>query len=492
MPVHASLACEMAIHPGNIVLDPDPEVTLQSRLKRAVVEGILSGRFRRGERMPSSRGLAAHLGLSRITVTIAYTDLVADDWLTAKGRSGYFVSRTAPTLPNFALPDRTEEGFDWSPLLSHLSTPPPAIPRPADWPTMRFPFIYGQVDPALFDHLNWRACALAALSPREVTRLGADHYERDDPMLIDAILRSILPRRGIRAGPENILVTMGAQNALWLVARLLLTRGRTAVIERPAYPGIREALSGTPAHIAEATVDSQGLDPDALPDRLDTLFLTPSHHCPTNARLSDTRRRTILDRAEAEGFAVIEDDYEFDLALGDVPRPALKALDTTGGVIHVGSFSKSLFPGLRLGYMVASPRVIEAARTLRGAMLRHPPWHLQRTAAHFLSLGHYDAQVARMRRAFHARRMTMRDSIKRTGLELAQSPDDGGTCFWMKAPGTDTDDLARRLVAHGVLIEPGRAFFSLSGPKHYFRLAYSSIAASRIAEGIDLIARELD
>ena len=482
----------MAIHPGSIFLDPDTEATLQHRLKRAVVAGILGGRFEPGEKMPSSRALASHLGLSRITVTIAYTDLVADDWLTSRGRSGYFVSETAPTLPAFELPGETGDSFDWPALLAHRPPPVALVPRPADWQAMPFPFIYGQVDPALFDHQNWRACALRALSRNDVARLGADQYERDDPMLLDTIIRNILPRRGIRARPENLLITMGAQNGLWLIARLLLAEGRTAAIERPCYPGFREVLADTPARVAEVPVDAGGLDPDALPRDLAVLFATPSHHCPTNATLSDTRRARLLDLARSRGFAIVEDDYEFELALGEAPRPALKAQDTSGAVIHLGSFSKSLFPGLRLGYMVASPPVIEAARRLRSALLRHPPWHLQRTTALFLSLGHYDAQVARMRRAFHARRTVMLDAIERNGLHLAQGPGDGGTCFWMDTGGADAGDLATRLRAKGVVIEPGRAFFGEEGPDRFYRLAYSSIAASRIADGIDLIARELD
>ncbi|MBT8460411.1 MAG: PLP-dependent aminotransferase family protein, partial [Boseongicola sp.] len=344
----------MAIHLDSFFLEADPDGTLQHRIKRAVVEGILSGRYRPGERMPSSRLLAKHLSISRITVTIAYTDLVADDYLVARGRSGYFVSETAPSSPNFELPsDRPESTFDWSRILNHRPPKTRTISRPDDWQAYPYPFIYGQSDQSLFDHQNWRLCALQALGQKDFAALTLDQYERDDPKLIEYIQRHKATRRGIRAKPENILVTMGAQNALWLSAQLLLTQRRKAVVENPCYRGFREVLGETRCHIEEVDVDDQGLPPDALPDQLDVVFTTPSHHSPTNATMPMERRKELLRLASEKGFVIVEDDYEFELAFKHSPSPTLKSLDEAGCVVYIGSFSKSLFPGLRLGYMIA-------------------------------------------------------------------------------------------------------------------------------------------
>jgi GntR family transcriptional regulator/MocR family aminotransferase len=171
------------------------------------------------------------------------------------------------------------------------------------------------------------------------------------------------------------------------------------------------------------------------------------------------------------------------------PSPALKSLDADGRVIYVGSFSKSLFPGLRLGYLVGSEPFIREARALRASVLRHPPGHIQRTAAYFLSLGHYDALIRRMGSALHERRRVMEEEIARHGLQIAGQGAYGGSSFWMKAPPhVDTEILARRLEPKGVLIEPGHAFFSGTAQSiNYYRLAYSSIPVSRIGEGINLI-----
>ncbi|MEM9499921.1 MAG: aminotransferase class I/II-fold pyridoxal phosphate-dependent enzyme, partial [Pseudomonadota bacterium] len=173
--------------------------------------------------------------------------------------------------------------------------------------------------------------------------------------------------------------------------------------------------------------------------------------------------------------------------------PALKSLDRDGRVIYVGSFSKSLFPGLRLGYLVGSEPFIREARALRASVLRHPPGHVQRTAAYFLSLGHHDALIRRMGAVLHERRDTMARAISNHGLEVAGQGMHGGSSFWMRAPrDVDTRDLTRRLQAQGVLIETGDAFFAgPSRPLNYYRLAYSSIPAQRIPQGIGLIAKDL-
>ncbi|MBT8456112.1 MAG: PLP-dependent aminotransferase family protein [Rhodobacteraceae bacterium] len=482
----------MTIHAETFFLDGDG--TLQHQIKRQVVAGILSGRFRPAERMPSSRDLARHLRISRITVTIAYTDLVADDYLVARGRSGYFVSETASVAPRFDVPRTgTASAIDWSRFLGHRAPPPSRIMRPADWRSFPYPFIYGQPDPKLFDHQNWRLCALQALGQRDFQTLTADHYESDDPKLIEYILRHILSRRGIVATPNEVLVTMGAQNALWTTAQLLLTQRRTATIENPCYPGLREILTGTRCHTHAVDVDAAGLAPDAVPDETDVLFTTASHHCPTGVTMPIDRRKDLLNLTRDRGFVIVEDDYEFELAFRQSPSPSLKSLDDAGCVVYVGSFSKSLFPGLRLGYIVAPPDFIAEARALRTTVLRHPPGLIQRTAAYFLSLGHYDAQINRMRKAYQHRRQEMETAIAETGLTVAGRLEDGGSSFWMAAPhDVDTEELAVRLHARGVVIEPGRVFFDPDrARRNYYRLAYSSISSTRIAEGVRIIAEEI-
>jgi GntR family transcriptional regulator/MocR family aminotransferase len=328
------------------------------------------------------------------------------------------------------------------------------------------------------------------LGRKEFASLTADHYERDDPMLIEYILRNILPRRGIDAHPSEVLLTLGAQNGLWLAAQVLLGRGGHAVVETPGYSGIRAVLSQTGAAITAVPVDAEGLPPQHLPAGVDVVFTTASHHCPTNATLPVERREALLAAAERDNFLIVEDDYEFEMSFLKPVSPSLKSLDAGGRVIHVGSFSKSIFPGLRLGYLVAPEPFVREARALRSTVLRHPPGHIQRTAALFLSLGHYDALINRMKSAYRKRRQVMEEAIRDHGLTVAGQGGFGGSSFWMRAPeGVDTEDLAARLRPKGVLIEPGRVFFDPANPaRHFYRLAYSSIQPAKIPDGIGLIA----
>ncbi|MES2814179.1 MAG: GntR family transcriptional regulator, partial [Pseudomonadota bacterium] len=217
-------------------LTPGASGSLQQQIRTMVTQGILAGRFRPGSRMPSSRGLAEHLGVSRITVTLAYADLVSSDYLTSAGRSGYFVSDTAPLAPEFPQAGPPEEAIDFKGLTGGRFTLVPRVERPEDWDRYPYPFIYGQADPTLFDHQNWRQCALRALGKRDFAALTTDYYERDDPLLIQELLRTILPRRGIAAREDEVLLTLGAQNALWITATALLGPGRRAVVENPGYP----------------------------------------------------------------------------------------------------------------------------------------------------------------------------------------------------------------------------------------------------------------
>jgi GntR family transcriptional regulator/MocR family aminotransferase len=468
--------------------------TLQQRIRQLVVEGIVSGRFRAGERMPSSRGLAAHLGISRITVTLAYTDLVASDFLTSRGRSGYFVSETAPLLPEFEIaPKDTVPQVDYDAITGARFSTQDSPTRPDDWASYRFAFIYGQADATLFDHQNWRQCALRALGRRDFEALTSDYYERDDPLLIEFILRNILPRRGINAKASEVLLTLGAQNALWLTAQVLLRAGRKAVLENPCYPSLRRILAQTDCEVVTVDVDEDGLPPADVPKGADVVFTTASHHCPTNATMPMARRQALMKAASDQNFLIVEDDYDFEMSFLKAVSPALKSMDPEGRVIYVGSFSKSLFPGLRLGYIVAPEGFIRQARGLRTTILRHPPGHIQRTAAYFLSLGHYDALVNRMKQAFKRRRQVTADAIQENGLKIARQGGLGGSCFWMEAPAhVNTEILAQDLRQDGVLIEPGRVFFAPDrAPQNFYRLAYSTIAMGRIPEGIALIAARI-
>ena len=481
----------MAIPVENFFLDNTTPGTLQTRVQQMIASGILSGRFEQGEKLPSTRKLAEYLGVSRITVSLAFTELQSNDYLISKDRSGFYVSKNAPPPPSFSEKIGVRDTVDWSKMIGQRFSIENWPAKPQNWSSFPFPFIYGQTDPSLFDHSNWRQCALMALGAKDFSSLTSDYYDQDDIELIEFILRHSLPRRGITASTDQVLVTMGAQNALWLATQVLLNQRRTAAIENPSYPPLRDILDQSRCHVKAVNLDHYGLIPDQIPKETSVIFTTPSHQCPTTITMPLNRRQQLLETASKLDALVVEDDYEFEISSKKSASPALKSLDSDGRVIYVGSFSKSLFPGLRLGYLVGSAPFISEARALRASVLRHPPGHIQRTAAHFLRLGHYDALINRMAKQYSIRRSKMAAAIKKHRLEIAgNSSPEGGSSFWMKAPkDLDTEILAKSLMKNGVLIEPGKKFFAPPNQlENYYRLAFSSINEEKIEGGIKLVA----
>lgn len=478
-----------------ILLQGDSSQTLQARLIARLVALIVGQRLAPGTRLPGSRELARSLGISRLTVTLVYQELTSRGYLESRPRSGFVVADAAPRLRVTQSQDAARgqaqaqgqaPGPDWADWLRGRSSPRRVIRKPADWRTFPYPFIYGQADPSLFDHVAWRDCARRALGAREFGELAVDMMSSDDPMLVDHICSRTLPRRGIHAHPEEVLITVGSQNALFLALEILARPDRLSVIEEPGYPDFAETLRRLDAPIRTVPVDDRGLDPDSLPEGTRLVVVTPSHNIPTGATMPLDRRTALLDRAVRDDFMIVEDDYDFEMSYLAPPQPALKSLDRDGRVVYLGSFSKSLFPGLRIGYMVAARPLIAAAREARAIMLRHPSTHVQRITAHFLALGHYDAHVARLRQEMRQRREALLSALAPTPFRVVGAAREGGTSLWVSAPGGfDSAALADAARRRGVLIEPGAVFFEQPPqPCALFRMGYGSIDAGRIPEGV--------
>ena len=484
-----------------INLDPAADVSLQSQIRQSVVEAILARAILPGDKLPSSRALATQLGVSRNTVVLAYQALIDTGYIQPRERSGYVVSTDAPvtslaedgSLPAFGA-DMVET-VDWQDKLVRSCIDISPVRKPLNWREYPYPFVYGQVDDELFSLTAWRDCARQALGMRNFGRMVGDFGLNDDPMLVNYICSRSLPRRGITAKPEQILVTLGAQNALYLVAQLLVSPERHVVIEDPVYPDLRDILQQRTDRITGLAVDSGGLILDeAVLSDTDAVFITPSHQCPTTHTMPADRRRDLLRLARQHDFIVVEDDYEFEMNFLESATPALKSQDSDGRVIYVGSLSKSVFPGLRLGYLVAPEPLIEEARALRHLMLRHPPGHAQRTLAYFMALGHYDAQIRRLRRHLAGRRRALQQALDSHRLFSQTASHFGGTSFWVRGPDwLDSRRLAARASEQGVLIEPGDVFFQRDNPPlNHFRLAYSSISEQQIPEGISRLAAAVE
>ncbi len=471
--------------------------TLQGQLRDMLVHSVMEGFLSPGEALPSSRLLAQHLGMSRTTVTLALQALVDKGLIVGRARSGFFVSDRlqATYLGARQRADATPQhaGVRWAERLKLKPSEQRNIVKPSDWQQQPYPFIYGQFDATLFPSADWRECVLESLQARALRRWAPDHIDRDDESLVEQIHRRLLPARGIWVERDEILVTTGAQQATFLLATLLLGPSTSVGIENPGYPDARNNFLLRTRQVKPLRVDEQGLVIGVGLSKCRYVYVTPSHQCPTTVTMPLQRRMDLLARAQRDDFIVIEDDHESELNFSGHPTPALKSLDTQSRVVYLGSLSKTLAHGLRLGYVVAPAELIRELRALRRLMMRHVPTNNQQVAASFIAHGHQEAFVRRLNIAYRDRAQALRAALAQHAPGLKPVSAQGGSALWVSAgTGVDTRDLVARLYAQGVVVEPGDVFFAGSRrPRHYIRIGYSSIPAERIEAGVRVIASEL-
>lgn len=473
-------------------LERKPLETLQTQIREMLVGAMLSGQLPADSSVPSTRTMAKRLGVSRNTVTIAYQLLATDGYLVARERSGFFVAAHVRDgmARRHPVPAASSRQAEFPPRLRLQPGSQRNIEKPANWHEFPYPFIYGQADAALFPITEWRDCVRQAMSRKWMEDWTDDRFNADDPMLVEQIRQRILTRRGVFAAANEVLVTLGAQNALYLAAQLLLGPDTAIAIEDPGYPDMRNIARLLSRDVRPVGVDGEGLRvADLAGERL--VYTTPSHQFPTNVTMSAARRAALLDWAGEHDAIVLEDDYEFETNYRSEPTPALKSMDRDGRVIYVGSLSKSLMPGLRMGFAVAPAPLIAEMRALRRLMLRHPPGNNQRVVATFLAQGHHDALIGRLHRAYRPRWEALGAALGRHLPGWARTPGFGGTSYWVEGPqGLDARALALRAAEEGVLIEPGDVCFSDPGRgRNRFRLGFSSIPLERIEPGIERLAK---
>lgn len=462
---------------------------LSRQIGRVLVDAIEAGVLAPDTRLPSSRGLAEELGLSRNTVTAAYRQLIDEGVLVSRDRSGCFVAARTPCDPPAEA--RSQAVETWSSRFAVHPSRMPFITKPRDWLRHPYPFLYGQFDPSLFPTHAWRESVRAASSVREISGWAGDMIDDDDPELLEQLRLEVLPRRGILAAPGEIIVTIGSQHALSMLVQLLVGRDTPAGHEDPGYPDVRNMLAlATPLGRA-LTGDRWGVVPDEVFASCRVAFVTAGHQCPTTAVMPVARRRELLAAASRHGVVIVEDDYEADLSVeGDADLPSLKSLDEDGRVIYVGSFSKVLAPGLRIGYIVAPRPVIDELRVLRRLMLRHPPTNNQRSLAAFISLGHYRRHLKRTATLLRERAGLVSALLPELMPDCRFRRDLGAKSFWVEGPPSlDGRELVVSAFAHGVLIEAGDIFFAdPSVGRRFFRLGFTSIADHRIEPGLRRLA----
>lgn len=467
-------------------------LNLQGRICRMIFTALVQGYLKPGMDVPSSRYLADQLGIGRNTVTIAYQQLVAERILESKQRSGHFVhlsfqidsseSKTVTT---------TSKRTTWSSRFQLHPSEQRQLTKPIDWMDYPYPFIYGQPDIDSFPVTAWRECAIKALSAKDASIWARDITQQgDDIYLIDAIRQRILPTRGILAQENEILLTVGSQHALYMLARLLVQEEQVVGVENPGYPDARNIFMLHTQHVVPLTVDQDGI---LLNDvvNCDYIYVTPGRQCPTGVTLSPTRRNKLLQLADKQDSIIIEDEYDAQILVQNITIPALKSLDRHGRVIYIGSLSKPLAPGLRLGYIVAAPELISELRYLRRLMLRHPNLFNQRVFALFIDQGYYHAMLRRQFQLHRQRGEQLVRALEYYFPSWMIYPLNGGAACWIDTQ-TDMDCmlLVKYAANFGVFIETGQPFF-FDENKHrsFLRLGIGSIPTHQINEGIYYLSK---
>jgi GntR family transcriptional regulator/MocR family aminotransferase len=462
------------------------------QLVASFIDAIDSKQIPEGARIPSSRALSEHLHVGRNTAISAINTLIEQGYLISKDRSGVFVAPTIRLKSASGSPYVGSDVVDWNarlgrrhPASSLISYEAPNIP-------ITHNFKYGQFDLSTFPTFHWRQCDRSASSLSEIAQWGRDMFDRDDPELVESLRRHVLPNHGIWAEPENILVTLGGQEGRYLVAQLLFKSGVTIGVENPGQLDVSEMVSASSATRVCLPMDEEGVRLSPELRQCDVAFIMPGHQCPTTAVMSLERREKVLELARRRDMIIVEDTYETELLSCRKMIPSLKGLDREGRVIHVGSLSKAVAPGLRVGFVVAAPTVIEELRSIRRLIHRHPPGNIQRALAMFIDRGYYHSYIRRVSLTLSNRAKVFMSAVRRHLPHVSIRHCEGAASFWAEMPSAlDASELCLKMATSGILIESGERFLLDGRRTNCLRMAVSQIAESKIDSGIAKIAQAI-
>ncbi|AZF16447.1 PLP-dependent aminotransferase family protein [Pseudomonas sp. R3-18-08] len=372
---------------------------LAAQLYQQLREAIATGRLAAGAQLPPSRLLAEQLGVSRKTVSDTYATLTYEGLLVGRIGRGTFVNAWAPQ------PDRVQTATDLACAanLGKWAALPSPMHHPASGDILRYEFIGGATTRSQFPQEEWRRCTQDAL--RRIAKNSGFYSQPEGlPALREAIAGHIAFSRGVKCRASDIVVTNGAQQALDLIARVVLEPGSIVAMEDPGYSPARQLFVAMGAKVASVPVDAQGIQVDQIPEGTRLVYVTPSHQFPLGMPMSLARRKALLDRAIELGAIIIEDDYDSEFRYQGRPTDSLQSLDTRGVVTYVGTFSKTLLPELRLGYAVLPPAIHGAVLKAKQLTDQHSSTLPQWALAKFISEGYLLKHIRRCHSVYAGRR----------------------------------------------------------------------------------------
>ncbi len=483
----------------SLKLHPYDSVPLYRQLYEQLRNIILNGQLPPGTKLPSTRGLSDELSIARNTVLNAYDQLLAEGYLKGRVGSGTYV---ASELPDELLQVRANANLSGisnraSRTLSRQGdlVARSSVSEPHDFAVPKA-FRPGLMAMSVFPFKLW-----ARLWGRQWRRRSLDLLGYGDPTgyrplrLITAEYLKVA--RGIRCDADQIIVVAGSQQALTIATRVLLNEGDEVWMEDPGYPGAHAAFRGAGARVLPIPVDIQGLDIDhgvLHGDDAKLVYATPSHQYPLGVTMTLSRRLELLDWSRRSNAWILEDDYDSEFRYTGMPLAALKGLDTEGRVIYIGSFSKMLFPSLRLGYMVVPPDLVDTFAATRALIDRGSSSLDQAVLAEFISEGHFARYVRRARMLYAERQKTLVDAAtdKLEGL-LEVPPSDSGMHLvgWLPE-GLDDLIAYKKAAQHNVEAPPLSVYYTESPERGGLLLGYTGVDTCEIKEGVNRLSHALE
>jgi GntR family transcriptional regulator / MocR family aminotransferase len=456
-----------------IAVDPDSVVPLQKQIYEEWRRGILGGRFRGADRVPSTRDLARTLGVARSTVTAAYDQLIAEGYLEAAHGSGTFVCRE---LPDDLLRAR------------RLRTSRPALPGPAHAvPSQLLEFSQCRPDLNEFPFPLWRRLLNRHLRGKRPELFDYAPSPAGYAPLREEVAAYASRSRAVRCTAEQVLIVNGSQQALYLCSLVLLDAGDSVAIENPCYQGARQVLEARGANLEPVRLDAAGIAVHEIPAGVHAVYVTPSHQFPSGVSMTVARRLELIEWARRSGAVIIEDDYDSEYRYSGPPLPAMQGLAENTPVVYIGTFSKVMFPGLRIGYLIVPKKLAPAFARAKFLVDRQTPVLEQAALADFLREGHLERHIRRMRRLYGKRRQTLKDA-------LARHFGDGAECLGDQAgmhvlTRFDDSGVAARAAANGVRLNGSGLYYLGKAPPNEFVLGFSVLSERLIREGVRRLAK---
>lgn len=475
-----------------ILLDRSDEKSLSAQIRTAVAQAILGGNLKPGTRLPSTRTLSKELGISRNTANAAYEQLVSEGYVEcAVGGGTHVAAVVSPEVLGAGRPRRTTKSC--GARLSRRGREIAKITLASDRVERRAKAIG---DPAL-DLFPWKiwkklvAQQIEQLSPQELGYASAVGFVP----LREQIAAHLQHTRGMVVTSDRIVVVAGAQQALDLAARLLLDFGDRVLFEDPGYPGARAALLSAGAHLCPVAVDDEGMDIGSLRPahrRARVAYVTPAHQFPLGATMALSRRLALLEWAEEHNGFILEDDYDGEFRHAGKPISAIASLDMCRRVVYIGTFSKVLFPALRLGFMVLPQEVVPQIASARGFIDRHSPVLEQATLAAFLKQGHFSRHIRHMRAVYSERRSALIAALSSQAKDLLDiyAPETGAHVI-ARLRNTSDRRAAEAIGAQEITIMPVSHYYAQAVRSNALLLGFANATLPGIQRSARNIARAL-